>query len=77
MSAMPAWGRTHSDEMIWDMVAFVRKLPTQSPAQYQQAVKSAPEDHDAIMRIWLCAETLTRRGGLVSRVRLDTWVGRS
>ncbi|MBT9470792.1 MAG: cytochrome c [Phenylobacterium sp.] len=50
MTAMPAWGRTHSDELIWDMVAFVRKLPTLSPAQYQAAVKSAPEDHDAMMR---------------------------
>jgi mono/diheme cytochrome c family protein len=50
LTAMPAWGRTHSDDLMWDMVAFVRKLPTLSPAQYQAAVKSAPEDHDAIMR---------------------------
>lgn len=50
MTAMPAWGRTHSDDLIWDMVAFVRQLPNLSPAQYQAAVKSAPEDHDAMMR---------------------------
>ena len=50
LTAMPAWGRTHSDELMWDMVAFVRKLPSLSPAQYQAIVKSAPEDHDAIMR---------------------------
>ena len=50
LTAMPAWGRTHSDALIWDMVAFVRKLPTMSPAQYQAAIKSAPQDHDAIMR---------------------------
>ena len=50
MTAMPAWGRTHSDDLIWDMVAFVRRLPTMSPAQYQAAVKSSPEDHDAMMR---------------------------
>ena len=50
MTAMPAWGRTHSDELMWDMVAFVRKLPSLSPAQYQAIVKSAPEDHDAMMR---------------------------
>lgn len=50
LTAMPAWGRTHSDELMWDMVAFIRKLPTLSPAQYQAAVKSAPADHDAIMR---------------------------
>ena len=50
MTAMPAWGRTHSDELIWDMVAFVRTLPKLSAAQYQAAVKSAPEDHDAMMK---------------------------
>ena len=49
LSAMPAWGRTHSDELIWDMVAFVRSLPTMSAAQYQAAIASAPEDHDAMM----------------------------
>jgi mono/diheme cytochrome c family protein len=50
MTAMPAWGRTHSDELIWDMVAFVRKLPSMSPAQYQAAIKSAPADHDKMMK---------------------------
>lgn len=50
MTAMPAWGRTHSDELMWDMVSFVRQLPKMTPAQYQAAVKSAPEDHDAMMR---------------------------
>src|SRR5438309_10297951 len=24
LTAMPAWGKTHSDELIWDMVAFLR-----------------------------------------------------
>jgi mono/diheme cytochrome c family protein len=50
MTAMPAWGRTHSDTLIWDMVAFIRRLPKMSPAQYQAAIKSAPQDHDAIMK---------------------------
>lgn len=50
LSAMPAWGRTHDDRLIWDMVAFVRKLPSLSPAQYQAAVKNAPEDHDEMMK---------------------------
>ncbi|MBW0152372.1 MAG: cytochrome c [Phenylobacterium sp.] len=49
MTAMPAWGRTHSDELIWDMVAFVRQLPKMTPAQYQAAVKSAPAGHDEMM----------------------------
>lgn len=50
MTAMPAWGRTHSDDLIWDMVGFVRKLPSLSAEQYQVLVKSAPADHDTMMR---------------------------
>lgn len=50
LTAMPSWGRTHSDELMWDMVAFVRKLPALSPEEYQAIVKSAPKDHDAMMR---------------------------
>jgi mono/diheme cytochrome c family protein len=36
MTGMPAWGTTHSDEKIWNIVAFLRKLPEMSPEQYQQ-----------------------------------------
>jgi mono/diheme cytochrome c family protein len=50
LTAMPAWGRTHGDQLIWDMVAFIRKLPSLTPAQYQALVKSAPADHDTLMR---------------------------
>lgn len=50
LSAMPAWGKTHNDELIWDMVAFIRRLPTMSPGQYQAAVASAPEDHEEMMK---------------------------
>ncbi|WP_368039578.1 cytochrome c [Sphingomonas sp. ID1715] len=50
MSAMPAWGKTHPDPLIWDMVAFVRKLPGLSPAEYERLVESAPDDHDEMMR---------------------------
>lgn len=50
MTAMPAWGRTHSDELIWDMVAFVRVLPSLSSEQYKALIKSAPADHDTMMR---------------------------
>lgn len=50
LSAMPAWGRTHPDPLIWDMVAFVRKLPSLSRDQYKAAVASAPADHDETMK---------------------------
>jgi mono/diheme cytochrome c family protein len=36
MSAMPAWGKTLDDAAIWDLVAFVRRLPEMSPETYAQ-----------------------------------------
>jgi len=50
LTAMPAWGKTHSDDLIWDMVAFIGQMPKMSPAQYKAAVASAPEDHDEMMK---------------------------
>ncbi|WP_430461508.1 c-type cytochrome [Thalassolituus sp. LLYu03] len=34
-SGMPAWGVTHDDERIWNMVAFLQRLPGLSASQYQ------------------------------------------
>lgn len=50
LSAMPAWGKTHPDPLIWDMVAFVRELPGMSPEEYKRLVASAPADHDEMMK---------------------------
>jgi mono/diheme cytochrome c family protein len=36
MSAMPAWGKSLDDEVIWDIVAFVGQLPNVSPQMYRQ-----------------------------------------
>lgn len=41
MTAMPAFGVTHSDEEIWNIVAFVRGLPEMTPKEYEQLVKTA------------------------------------
>ena len=49
MTGMPAWGPTHSDEKIWAMVAFVRKLPNLSAEEYkvmQQQLSGSDRDHD-------------------------------
>ena len=50
LTAMPAWGKTHDDKLIWDMVAFIRQLPKMTPEQYKAAVASAPEDHEEMMK---------------------------
>ena len=34
-SGMPAWGPGHDDERIWNMVAFLKRLPDLTPQQYQ------------------------------------------
>ncbi|BFM07315.1 c-type cytochrome [Halioxenophilus aromaticivorans] len=34
-SGMPAWGPSHSDDRIWNMVAFLQRLPSLSKDQYQ------------------------------------------
>lgn len=45
MSGMPAFGRTHSDEELWDTVAFVQALPKMSPARYAELTANAEEHH--------------------------------
>ena len=50
MSGMPAWGVTHTDEILWDVVAFLGKLPKLTPDEYQSLVKSAPKSHDEMMQ---------------------------
>jgi mono/diheme cytochrome c family protein len=36
MSAMPAWGMTLDDDDIWNVVAFIRKMPDMTPDTYQE-----------------------------------------
>src|SRR5206468_4091018 len=43
MSAMPAWGKTHDDQTIWGMVAFLQKLPELTPDQYQILVNTTDQ----------------------------------
>ena len=49
MTGMPAWGVTHDDELLWDVVAFVRKLPELTAEQYQTLVRNAPK-HEELMQ---------------------------
>ena len=46
MTGMPAWGTSHSDQMIWAIVAFLQKLPDMTPAQYQAMEKQLPAGPD-------------------------------
>jgi len=45
MTAMPAWGKTHSDEEIWNIVAFLQRLPGRSPQTYHALVAKGGDHH--------------------------------
>ena len=40
-TGMPAWGKRMGDEYIWDLVAFLRKLPSLSSEQYKAEVAAS------------------------------------
>lgn len=55
MTAMPAWGKTHDDQKIWAMVAYLQKQPHMSVERYRQlaglnepvtAAPRAPREHE-------------------------------
>lgn len=46
MSAMPAWGKTLDDETIWDVVAFLRKMPDMTQDTYQQLAQLHSQQSD-------------------------------
>lgn len=50
MTGMPAWGITHDDELLWDVVAFLKTLPDLTAEEYQGLVRSAPKAHDEMMQ---------------------------
>ncbi len=51
MTGMPAWGTTHSDEKIWAMVAFMKKLPDISAEEYKKMKsESEPMEEDTNIR---------------------------
>jgi mono/diheme cytochrome c family protein len=45
MTAMPAWGITHSDAEIWNIVAFLQMLPRLSPQQYRALTQGSHAHH--------------------------------
>lgn len=49
MSAMPAFGTTHDDDHIWDIVAFLQVMPSMKASEYQrmwQASRAEPHHDD-------------------------------
>ena len=46
MTGMPAFGPTHTDDMIWAIVAFTKKLPTLTKEQYQVLDNETKDESD-------------------------------
>jgi mono/diheme cytochrome c family protein len=45
LTAMPAWGKTQSDAELWNLVAFLQRVPKMTPAQYGQWVAKGNSAH--------------------------------
>lgn len=41
MTGMPAWGATHEDKELWEIVAFLQKLPELSEQEYRELLQPA------------------------------------
>lgn len=39
-TAMPAWGPSHSDPQLWAIVAFLERIHTMSPSEYQSLIQA-------------------------------------
>ncbi len=46
MTGMPAWGVTHSDQKIWAIIAFLKKLQTISPEEYKKMDQSLQNNNN-------------------------------
>ncbi|WP_372981905.1 cytochrome c [Marinobacter sediminum] len=42
MTGMPAWGVTHDDEDLWEITAFLQRLPSLSEAEYTRLIQPEP-----------------------------------
>lgn len=47
LAGMPAFGPTHTDEEIWGIVAFVRRMTSMTPADYERWKASAAQSGEA------------------------------
>jgi mono/diheme cytochrome c family protein len=46
MTGMPGFGPTHSDDAIWKIVAFVKRLPALSPDAYRALVRAGHHEEE-------------------------------
>lgn len=49
-TGMPAWPAPQRDDEVWDVVAFLRELPSMAPERYRELAGLAPEERSAVRR---------------------------
>ena len=45
LTGMPAWGASHTDQQIWELVAFISDLEGMSPQRYKDLVGEGEHSH--------------------------------
>jgi len=45
MTGMPAWGPTHDDQELWDVIAFIKAMPELSEADYRSLEQLSAQGH--------------------------------
>lgn len=48
-TGMPAWGPTHGDPMIWELVAYLQQQPKMTSQEYRKLTLHAAEEHERMM----------------------------
>jgi mono/diheme cytochrome c family protein len=43
MSGMASYGKVHNDDEIWNIAAFVQRLPKMTPEEYNRFAQNSPE----------------------------------
>jgi mono/diheme cytochrome c family protein len=46
LTSMPAWGKSHTDEQIWTMVAFLQQIKGMTAERYRELVAKATPEAD-------------------------------
>jgi len=46
MTGMPAFGKTHDDQKIWAIVAFLKRMRKMTPEEYRKLVPAPGEHHE-------------------------------
>ncbi len=71
MSGMASYGKVHNDDEIWNVVAFVQRLPKMTPEEYGRLEKEARCLRPHL--IAFCIRLMVTQGEMVRRSQGGRW----